>query len=95
MRLKGVKRQIVEVDEQSYVVVAKGHGASTLTLRRLRGDFSDLRQVLGITQVKMARQLGISQSYLSKLESGEAPMPTRGTVYDLVGEIVRMFLRKE
>lgn len=40
----------------------------------------DLRKKAGLTQIELAKKLGVSQQVLSRLESGEADNPTVSTL---------------
>ena len=49
--------------------------ASTVVLRRCNIRQQAIRVATGLTQRAMADRLGISQSYLSKIEEGSAALP--------------------
>lgn len=65
-------RRIVEIDARRYVVVAESQ--ARLVLEPLTGGFADVRRVLGFGQKEMAEALGISISYVSRLET-DYPLP--------------------
>lgn len=44
-----------------------------MALEKMKGDFSDYRRVLGVNGQVFGDLLGVTQSYVSKLESGEKP----------------------
>jgi transcriptional regulator with XRE-family HTH domain len=45
------------------------------------------RRALGLSQTELARRTGLSQNYVSKLESGRIELPQRGTLDVLSGAL--------
>jgi transcriptional regulator with XRE-family HTH domain len=62
------------VDKTKWVVVAETK--TTMTLEKLEGDFTDYRKILGVTGSEMATLLGVTQSFVSKIEKGIKPVPS-------------------
>jgi hypothetical protein len=59
-------REIITIHGAPYAVVERAGGR--LVCEALRGDFSDVRRVLGIEQKEMAARIGVSASYLCRFD---------------------------
>lgn len=46
-----------------------------------------IRKARGLTQIDLGRRTGLSQNYISKLESGQVDLPQRGTLDALAGAL--------
>jgi hypothetical protein len=59
-------RELLTIEGAPYAVVERAGGR--LVCEALRGDFSDVRRVLGIEQKEMAARIGVSASYLCRFD---------------------------
>lgn len=66
-------REIIQIRDRQFVIVSEE--GQRVILEALAGNFSDVRRVLGCEQKELAERLGISQGYLSKIETGAMRLP--------------------
>lgn len=72
-----LKRELQDLESAEYFGAAQAKSSFAITLAKIRKQ-------LNLTQQQLAARLGVSQSYIAKLESGEAN-PTLERIGSLLG----------
>lgn len=67
-------QDLIDIDGDHWVVVSETN--VSMALHRAKSRFVAHRIRIGISQEEMANRLGVSQSYLCKIEIGTRPCPT-------------------
>lgn len=59
-------------------------------IENILAEYRTRRETLGANQAELARESGISLSYLTLMESGERTNPTLGTLVKINEALIRM-----